>query len=306
MPRRFPPDPRPSAPLPPELPPLDALPDLDAAVAEAVRRFTTPPPTTRRSHDAPDRGRLPTWMRPATDTRLAPSMHGEVACWRWGAADGPVAACIHGWGGRAAQWAPTIEALVARGWQVVACDAPGHGASDGDDAALPAFRDALLAACDAFGVRPAALVGHSMGGMATLAAAAVLAGRDAAQARALRLVSIGAPSTVHRPLDRFVARHRATPAIVDGMRAHFRTRWGEDFDAIETEALAARCVAAGAVPALAVLHAVDDEQVPVAEAGYLASLWPGATLTLVETGGHVALLRDPAFVARVVAAATGG
>ena len=245
-------------------------------------------------------------MRPADDARLVPTAHGDVACWRWGAGDGPVAACIHGWGGRAAQWAPAIDALVGRGWRVVACDAPGHGASDGADAALPAFRDGLLAAIDAFAVRPAALVGHSMGGLATLAAAPLLAERDASHARTVRLVSIGAPAAVHRPFDRFVARHRPTAAQLAAMRARFAARWGEPFDAFETEALAARCVAAGAVPALTVLHAVDDDQVPVAEAGYLASLWPGATLDLVESGGHVALLRDPAFVARVVAAATGG
>lgn len=300
MPHRFPPDPRPAAPLPPELPPLTAYPSLDAAAAEAVRRFTTPPPTTRRSHEAADRGRLPSWMRAADEARLVPTGHGEVAAWRWGDAAAPALACIHGWGGRAAQWAPTIEGAIAAGFQVVACDAPGHGASDGSDAAMPAFRDGLLAAIDAFGVAPRALVGHSLGGLAVLAVAAVLAERDAAAARAMRLVSIGAPATVARPLDRFVARHRASEAVVVAMLARFEARWTTRFADLETEVLHARCVAAGGVPALLVLHAMDDEQVPVAEAGYLASLWPGATLQLVERGGHSALLRDPAIVARIL------
>ena len=304
MPTRFPPDPRPPAPLPPELPPLDAYPSTDAAAAEGVRRFTTPPPTTRRSHAAPDRGRLPTWMRPADATALVATPFGDVACWRWGAADAPTIACIHGWGGRAAQWAPLLEPALAAGHAVVACDAPGHGASDGEDAAMPAFRDALLAAIDQWAVPLVGVVGHSLGGIAALGAVAELAERDAAATRALRVVSIGAPATVGRPLARFIARHRASPEVVEAMLARFAARWGSDFAALETEALVARCVAVDAVPALLVLHALDDEQVPVAEAGYLASLWPGAAVHLVETGGHSALLRDAAVVARVLAAIT--
>lgn len=300
MPHRFPPDPRPLAPLPPELPPLGDWPSVDEAATEALRRFTTPPPTTRRSHEAADRVRLPSWMRAADEARLVPTAHGEVAAWRWGDATAPAIACIHGWGGRAAQWAPLIEGALAAGLQVVACDAPGHGASDGTDAAMPAFRDALLAAIDAFGAAPRALVGHSLGGIATLAAAATLAERDATTARTLRLVSIGAPATVSRPLARFIARHRASDAVITAMRARFEARWATPFESLETEALHARCVAAGGVPALLVLHAMDDEQVPVAEAGYLASIWSGASLQLVERGGHSALLRDPALVARIL------
>nr|MCU0619811.1 alpha/beta hydrolase [Gemmatimonadaceae bacterium] len=203
---------------------------------------------------------------------------------------------------RAAQWAPLLDPAIAAGHQVVACDAPGHGASDGDDAAMPAFRTALLAAVDRWSLPLAGVVGHSLGGLAALGVVAELAERDAAATRALRVVSIGAPATVARPLARFVARHRATPPIVEAMLARFTARWGSDFASLETEALVARCVAAEAVPALLVLHALDDEQVPVAEAGYLASLWPGAAVHFVESGGHSALLRDPTVVRRVLEA----
>ena len=302
MATRLPPDPRPLAPLPPELPPLDTYPTHEAAVDEALRRFTTPPPTTRRSHAAPDRGRLPTWMRAADDTRLVRTAFGDVACWRWGAPDAPAIACIHGWGGRAAQWAPLIDAAITAGLQVVACDAPGHGASDGDDAAMPAFRDALLAAIDTWGVPLVGIVGHSLGGLAALAVVTALADRDPARAATLHVVSIGAPATVARPFDRFVVRHRASPAVTEAMLARFAARWGTPFPDLETDALAARCATLGALPALLVLHAVDDDQVLVAEAGYLASMWPGATLQLVERGGHSALLRDPAVVGAVLAA----
>jgi pimeloyl-ACP methyl ester carboxylesterase len=97
-----------------------------------------------------------------------------------------------------------------------------------------------------------------------------------------------------------VARHRATDAIRDAMLARFAARWHVDFHELETDVIAARCAATGPMPPLLVLHATDDEQVPVAEAGYLASLWPGATLQLVPHGGHSSLLRDPDVVQRVV------
>jgi pimeloyl-ACP methyl ester carboxylesterase len=59
-----------------------------------------------------------------------------------------------------------------RGHSVLALDLPGHG---NDGAALvqrPAMADWLLAALDAAGVAQAALVGHSMGSLIALEAAA--------------------------------------------------------------------------------------------------------------------------------------
>jgi pimeloyl-ACP methyl ester carboxylesterase len=72
------------------------------------------------------------------------------------------------------------------GWCVLAPDLPGHMRSAGPAlASIEAMADGLLALMDAAGVRQAALVGHSMGSLAVLDAAA------RAPERVTRLVLLG-------------------------------------------------------------------------------------------------------------------
>lgn len=73
---------------------------------------------------------------------------------------------LHGIGGRAALWAPSVAALAPR--QVLTLDMPGY---DGASRALDSFAelaDAAVALLDAQGVTEADVVGHSLGGMIAL------------------------------------------------------------------------------------------------------------------------------------------
>jgi pimeloyl-ACP methyl ester carboxylesterase len=86
----------------------------------------------------------------------------------------------------------SVWTLLARwyahhGYAVLAVDQPGHGRSDGRAlASVEALADWLVALLDAAGVRTAHLVGHSMGSLISLEAAA------RAPERAAGLVMIGA------------------------------------------------------------------------------------------------------------------
>jgi len=73
---------------------------------------------------------------------------------------------LHGIGGRASLWAPSVAALAPR--QVIAMDMPGY---DGTRPALTSFEalaNAAVALLDAAGVAAADVVGHSLGGMIAL------------------------------------------------------------------------------------------------------------------------------------------
>lgn len=93
----------------------------------------------------------------------------EVAAYAWGR--GPRAVLLlHGWRGRASQFAPLVRELVAEGLRVVSFDAPAHGSSGGrrtDIRDWVAVAEALQQEHGRFD----ALVGHSFGGLAALAAA---------------------------------------------------------------------------------------------------------------------------------------
>ena len=293
----LPPDTRPPAPLPDDLPPLTHWASVSDAAAEAVRRFTTPPSITRRITDAQLRPEMPKFMPLDGVHRDVLGSEGRVAFWSWGHADWPLVVCLHGWGGRGTQWSSLANALLDVQHRVVVLDAPAHGASDGDRASMPGFRNALLRVLDASGT-PHALVGHSLGGLAVLAA---IASRANAGVSPLPMaVSIGAPSSVDRPMSRFLRRHQGTDAVHVEMIAQLEKRWHFHWRDLDTVSLAAQADAGGGAPLL-VVHAADDAQVPLIESEGLVNDWPRAERWLAPEGsGHVKILREPRVVQRIV------
>jgi pimeloyl-ACP methyl ester carboxylesterase len=87
---------------------------------------------------------------------------------------GPPLVLVHGLGGWAGNWQAVGPAL-ARDWRVIVPELPGHGGSEPlrDGAAtLEPFADAVLGVLEHERALPAAWVGHSLGGLVGLYAAA--------------------------------------------------------------------------------------------------------------------------------------
>ncbi|HUH94156.1 MAG TPA: alpha/beta hydrolase [Casimicrobiaceae bacterium] len=85
----------------------------------------------------------------------------------------PTLAFVHGAANDHSVWALQSRYFAHHGWNVVAVDLPGHGRTGGEPlATVPAVADWLVSLLDALRVERAALVGHSMGALATLHAAA--------------------------------------------------------------------------------------------------------------------------------------
>ena len=98
----------------------------------------------------------------------------------------PCVVFIHGAMNDHSVWTLLARWFAHHGHGVLALDLPGHARSAGPALpSVPALADWVLAAMDATGVRQAALVGHSMGSLVALAAAA------RAPARATRLALLG-------------------------------------------------------------------------------------------------------------------
>src|SRR2546421_2572670 len=86
---------------------------------------------------------------------------------------GPPLALVHGLGGFAGNWRAIAPSL-ARERRVIVPELPGHGGSEPLRAAptLDPFAEAMLAVLDAEKALPAPWVGHSLGGLVRLRAAA--------------------------------------------------------------------------------------------------------------------------------------
>ncbi len=109
----------------------------------------------------------------------------------------PAVVLVHGAGGDHSVWDVQSRGLAEGGRAVLAPDLPGHGYSDGPAlTSITALADWLTRLLDAAGLGRAALIGHSMGALAALDAAA----RHPERVRAVALLGAAAAMPVHGDL----------------------------------------------------------------------------------------------------------
>jgi pimeloyl-ACP methyl ester carboxylesterase len=141
---------------------------------------------------------------------------------RWGRAAGPSSApllFVHGGAAHLHWWTPLVGFFVPP-YDVVAVDLSGHGDSGWREAYTRAIwaEELIAVAGDAWPERSAILVAHSLGGLASIAAAA----REGAAVRGL--VVVDPPMRAPDPPAGDVPRIRAVPAYPDLASAMARFR----------------------------------------------------------------------------------
>ncbi|MFH8252746.1 alpha/beta hydrolase [Microbacterium sp. B2969] len=221
----------------------------------------------------------------------------DVVTYSWGAGDETVL-LVHGWRGRASQFAPLVRELVAEGFHVVAFDAPAHGASP---AAPTDIRD-WIAAIDELQRRQGRfrlVVGHSFGALATLTA--VRAGTTTA-----RVATIAGAGTPQVFVDQFSMMLDLTPRAKAAFERRFHAKFGEDAASMRRRFDA---VADPLLPHVELLSVHDDtdRQVPATASADLVEAHGGrARLVRTHGLGHNRVLADDVTLDAVTAFATGG
>jgi pimeloyl-ACP methyl ester carboxylesterase len=214
-----------------------------------------------------------------------------VAGEAWGA--GPSVYLVHGWGGWGWQLEGFVAPLVDRGHQVVAFDAPSHGASGPGPAGpgrgtIVEFADALAAVVAANG--PAhALVAHSLG--ATSAAFAMRRGLQVGRA------AFVAPMADPLPYTRtFAGRLGFGEQVRTRLADRIERRVGMPLSAFDVPAMAGQI----ATPPLLLVHDRQDAETGWSDSAAIARSWPHARLVTTSGLGHRRILRAPAVVDEVV------
>ena len=209
-----------------------------------------------------------------------------VVLYRWGA--GPVVLFMHGWSGRGSQVAAFVEPLLNAGYQVIALDAPGHGATPGTRTNILECAEVLLALQRHYGPLYAAIT-HSFGGM-------VLAYAMNHGLSVQRVVCISPPADVDFLVGSFSRTLNLHAAVVRDLRRRLEQRFDGDFwERIATERNARRLTA----PAL-IVHDELDTSVPWQQGERVAAAWPGAHFLKTRGLGHGRILRDRKTVRAVV------
>ncbi len=254
------------------------LPVLSVRTARCLaRRFRTPRPALGQKPRRPEEMAVLLNARPLCLRFEGLDLAGYEWRPRYGAGDGAPILLMHGWEGRASQFALLIETLLRHGHRVVAFDAPGHGDSPGAESTVGAFADLVLEIDHAHGPFHAA-IGHSMGAASVLAAAT-------RGLRADKVVAIAVPASLRRAATRGaralgLPRSALRPFLDDVAAANRRPLEALDFDRLLPP------------PDLAVLLLTDprDGEVRASESAAVAGVWPNARLCHIAGVGHRRIL----------------
>ncbi len=223
---------------------------------------------------------------------------------------------IHGAGMDHTVWTLQTRFFAHHGRNVFALDLPGHGRSGGaPQARIEDYADWLLRALDAARIEKAALVGHSMGALIALEAAAASADRI----WAVGLLGVAPEMPVHRDL--MGAADSGDHAAIDlltswgfGRRAHLggaqapgmwmlgigtrllerdtRNALAVDLRACDAYAGARAAAAALRCPALLVAGTLD-RMTPAKGAQELGALMAEARLVTLSECGHLMMIEQP-------------
>ena len=209
---------------------------------------------------------------------------------------GPTVLLVHGWEGRGLQLGAWAEPLVARGFQVVAFDGPGHGRSTGTRSSMPEMASSVAAMVHHCG-GVHAVVAHSFGAAATSVALASSRPRPSVD----RLVYIAPAADILGVTERFADFTGFSSEVVARMRRDLERRF-----AIRWSDFQGASLAPAMEEPLLVVHDRDDREVPWADGQLLHRAWPESRLVTTRGLGHRRVLRDPSVVALTTEFLAGG
>ncbi|WP_193509139.1 alpha/beta fold hydrolase [Cryobacterium sp. BB736] len=203
----------------------------------------------------------------------------RVTTYQWGQGTETVL-LVHGWRGRAAQFARLVRELRASGFTVVSFDAPANGASGGRRTSILDYLDAIEQLQRKHGSFHT-VVGHSMGTLATLVA--IHRGLTVG-----RLVGISGVAEADNLYDGFRRALRLRPEIAAALPELFRSRVVRDDSGVELFSSVRAPLTADI--RMLLIHDRGDRMVPVEQSERLAAAHPRAQLIVTEGLGHGRIL----------------
>lgn len=214
-----------------------------------------------------------------------------VTTYEWGSGTRSVL-LMHGWGGRASQFAPLVRELVAEGMHVVAFDAPAHGDSAGRGTDIRDWLEAARLLQAEHGTFDA-IVGHSFGALAALTAARSTVPTGA-------VVAIAGAASPAAFIDEFARELRLPAPVVTRMEQRFQNRLGLDAEQLLARFDAARHPLPESTELL-VVHDRGDRRMPDADSLRLHAAHQGRSRMLRTEGlGHTRVLSADAVLDAVI------
>ncbi|WP_298156909.1 alpha/beta fold hydrolase [Flavobacterium sp.] len=193
---------------------------------------------------------------------------------------------VHGWESNAARWEKLLKFLQKTGCTVVAIDAPAHGMTTEKEFNVPRYAEFIREAVSAF--QPKAIIGHSIGGAAT-----IYHQYKFQNTSIKKLVILGAPSDLQTIIDQYITLLSLNKRSVSLLENHFIAHFNMSVSEFSATTFAKTLEIDGLI-----VHDTGDVVVAFSEAEKISRSWKNAQL--IETKGLGHSLHDYALYQKIV------
>lgn len=181
---------------------------------------------------------------------------------------------LHGWESNVFRWRHLIQKLGEEKFNIVAFDAPGHGNSKGNRLHLANYSESAKQLIEIY--RPNYIIGHSMGGLATIHHE-----YENPDTSIQKIVALGAPAELSELMDHYQKLLRFNKKVLTGLDDYLY----EQFDFRAKEISTPTFVQSIFKPGL-IIHDEQDNITPFSASTRLHENWGNSKLIKTSGLGH--------------------
>lgn len=199
----------------------------------------------------------------------------EIAVYYWtGNETAKTILLVHGWESNASRWHYLLEPLREEGYNIVAIDAPAHGKSGGKQFNAVLYSECINVVAQRF--KPNVLIGHSVGGMAS-----IFALYNHKMPFVKKLVSLGSPAHFTGVFLRYKKMMGYNNKIANGLDALVLERFNKPV----TYFSAADFVSTFNIEGL-IIHDKNDAIIPYNDGALIAEKFKNSKFITTRDFGH--------------------
>lgn len=181
---------------------------------------------------------------------------------------------LHGWESNASRWQNLIEKLQEKQFNIIAFDAPGHGYSDGKMLNLATYSDSARQLIQMY--RPKFIIGHSMGGLATIHHQ-----YQNPDTTIQKIVTLGAPAELSELMHHYQNLLKFNDTVLEGLDNYLYKQYHFRIKDISTPTFARSIAKPGLI-----VHDALDTITPFSASERLHQNWRNSQLIKTSGLGH--------------------
>lgn len=209
----------------------------------------------------------------------------DIATYRWVGKNKTVL-LAHGWESNASRWDYILNGFKAQGYNVIALDAPAHGRSGGKKFNAILYSEFINKVAQKF--QPEVLIGHSVGGMAS-----VFCMHSYQLPSVKKMVLLGTPAHYTGVFDRYKSMMGFNNRISNGLDRIVLRNFGKPVDYFSAATFSESIEAQGLI-----IHDLKDKVIPFEDAQLFSKRY--ANSELIGTTGFGHGLKDASLTPQII------